>query len=48
VQRELFRLRDFVRRRRRDPRDAEDILRDVFFKLVEPNRLLLAMDHVAD
>jgi RNA polymerase sigma factor (sigma-70 family) len=29
-----------------DPRDAEDILQDVFYKLVEANRLLMPIDHV--
>ena len=27
-----------------DPRDAEDILQDVFYKLVEANRLLMPID----
>ena len=30
-----------------DPRDAEDILQDVFCELVEANRLLMPVDHVA-
>jgi RNA polymerase sigma factor (sigma-70 family) len=46
VQREQSRLRNFIRRRVPDPRDAEDILQDVFFKLVEANRLLMPIDHV--
>jgi RNA polymerase sigma factor (sigma-70 family) len=29
-----------------DPRDAEDILQDVFYKLVEANRLLMPIEHV--
>jgi len=29
-----------------DPRDAEDILQDVFSALVEANRLLMPIDHV--
>ena len=29
-----------------DPLDAEDILQDVFFKLVEANRLLMPIEHV--
>ena len=29
-----------------DPRDAEDILQDVFFELVEANRLLMPIEHV--
>jgi RNA polymerase sigma factor (sigma-70 family) len=46
VQREQSRLRNFIRRRVPDPRDAEDILQDVFFELVEANRLLMPIDHV--
>lgn len=46
VQRERSRLRDFIRRRVPDPRDAEDVLQDVFYKLVEANRLLMPIDHV--
>ena len=29
-----------------DPRDADDILQDVFYELVEANRLLMPIDHV--
>lgn len=46
VTREQPRLRDFIRRRVPDPRDAEDVLQDVFYKLVEANRLLMPIDHV--
>jgi RNA polymerase sigma factor (sigma-70 family) len=46
VKREGSRLRNFIRRRVSDPRDAEDILQDVFYKLVEANRLLMPIDHV--
>ena len=46
VKREQSRLRHFIRRRVPDPRDAEDILQDVFYKLVEANRLLMPIDHV--
>src|SRR3982751_1425171 len=46
VKREQSRLRNFIRRRVADPGDAEDILQDVFFKLVEANRLLMPIDHV--
>ena len=46
VEREESRLRRFIRRRVPDPRDAEDILQDVFYKLVEANRLLMPIDHV--
>src|SRR6186713_121970 len=46
VDREQSRLRRFIRRRVPDPRDAEDILQDVFYELVEANRLLMPIDHV--
>lgn len=46
VTREQPRLRNFIRSRVPDPRDAEDILQDVFFELVEANRLLMPIDHV--
>ncbi len=46
VDREQRRLRNFIRRRVPDPRDAEDILQDVFCELVEANRLLMPIEHV--
>jgi RNA polymerase sigma factor (sigma-70 family) len=46
VAEERSRLRNFIRRRVPDPSDAEDILQDVFYKLVEANRLLMPIDHV--
>ena len=46
VKREQSRLRSFIRRRVPDPRDAEDVLQDVFFALVEANRLLMPIEHV--
>lgn len=46
VKREQLRLRNFIRRRVPDPRDAEDILQDVFYELVEANRLLMPVEHV--
>src|SRR6266540_1700648 len=46
VKRERSRLWNFIRRRVPDPRDAEDILQDVFYKLLEANRLLMPIDHV--
>jgi len=46
VDREHSRLRRFIRRRVPDPRDAEDILQDVWSELVEANRLLMPIDHV--
>src|SRR5262245_48546229 len=46
VAQEASRLRRFINRRVSDPRDAEDILQDVFSELVEANRLLMPIDHV--
>jgi RNA polymerase sigma factor (sigma-70 family) len=46
VTREQSRLRNFVRRRVPDRRDAEDILQDVFYELVKANRLLMPIDHI--
>lgn len=40
------RLRDFIRSRVPDARDAEDILQDVFYELVEANRLLMPIEHL--
>src|SRR6266496_1740492 len=45
VRRERWRLRNFIRRRVPDPGDAEDILQDVFYRLVEANRLLMPIEH---
>lgn len=46
VEREGSRLSRFIRRRVADPLDAEDILQDVFFELVEANRLLMPIEHL--
>jgi RNA polymerase sigma factor (sigma-70 family) len=46
IAREQSRLRNFIRSRVRDPRDAEDVLQDVFYELVEANRLLMPIDHL--
>jgi RNA polymerase sigma factor (sigma-70 family) len=46
IARDEPRLRNFIRRRVPDPRDAEDILQDVFYELVEANRLLMPIEHV--
>ena len=46
VNREQTRLRNFIRRRVADPLDAEDILQDVLYELVEANRLLMPIEHV--
>jgi RNA polymerase sigma factor (sigma-70 family) len=44
--RERSRLRNFIGRRVPDPSDVEDIVQDVFSRLVEANRLLMPIDHV--
>ena len=46
VAEERSRLRNFIRRRVPDAADAEDVLQEVFYKLVEANRLLMPIDHV--
>jgi len=43
---ERSRLRNFIRRRVPDPSDAEDIVQEVFYELVEANRLLMPIEHV--
>jgi RNA polymerase sigma factor (sigma-70 family) len=47
VGREHDRLRSFIRRRVADPADAEDILQDVFFELVQAYRLLQPIEEVS-
>lgn len=39
-------LRAFVRRRVANPADVEDIVQEVFYELVEANRLLMPIDHI--
>jgi RNA polymerase sigma factor (sigma-70 family) len=46
VEQQRFRLRSFIRRRVPDPSDAEDIVQEVFYELVEANRLLMPIEHV--
>jgi len=46
ISEERSRLRNFIRRRVPDPADVEDILQEVFYELVEANRLLMPIDHV--
>jgi len=46
VVKERSRLRNFIRRRVPDPSDAEDIVQEVFYELVEANRLLMPIEHV--
>jgi RNA polymerase sigma factor (sigma-70 family) len=46
VKRERSRLLNFIRRRVPDPADAEDVLQEVFYRLVEANRLLMPIEHI--
>src|SRR5947209_9350735 len=46
VHEERSRLRNFIRRRVPDPSDVEDIVQEVFYELVEANRLLMPIEHV--
>ena len=43
---ERSRLRAFIRRRVPDASDVEDIVQEVFYELVEANRLLMPIEHV--
>ncbi len=47
VTREWSRLRGFIGRRVPDSRDAEDILQEVFYELVEANQRLMPIAHVS-
>jgi RNA polymerase sigma factor (sigma-70 family) len=40
------RLRNFIRRRVANEADVEDLLQEVFYELVEANRLLMPIEHV--
>jgi RNA polymerase sigma factor (sigma-70 family) len=46
VSRDEPRLRSFIRRRVTDPGDAEDILQDVFYELVEAYRMMKPVEQV--
>jgi RNA polymerase sigma factor (sigma-70 family) len=46
VSREQPRLRNFIRKRVADPGDAEDILQDVFYELVEAYRMMQPIEEV--
>jgi RNA polymerase sigma factor (sigma-70 family) len=46
IAKERSRLRNFIRRRVPDPADVDDLLQEVFFELVQANRLLMPIDHV--
>ncbi len=43
---ERSRLHAFIRRRVPDASDVEDIVQEVFYRLVEANRLLMPIEHV--
>ena len=47
VKLERARLRNFIRRRVPDERDAEDILQDVFYELVEAYRMMKPIERVS-
>jgi len=46
IDREKTRLRNFIRRRVADPSDAEDILQEVFYELVETYRLMRPIEQI--
>lgn len=46
LERDESRLRNFIRKRVGDPGDAEDILQDVFYELVEAYRLMKPVEQV--
>jgi RNA polymerase sigma factor (sigma-70 family) len=46
IEREQPRLRNFIRRRVVDPRDAEDILQEVFYELIEAYRTMKPIEQV--
>jgi RNA polymerase sigma factor (sigma-70 family) len=46
INREQTRLRNFIRKRVADPGDAEDILQEVFYELVEAYRMMKPVEQV--
>jgi len=46
IEREQSRLRNFIRRRVADREDAEDVLQDVFYELVEAYRMMKPVEQV--
>src|SRR6201993_360004 len=46
VAEERSRLRNFIRKRVPNDADVEDLLQEVFYELVEANRLLMPIEHV--
>ncbi len=47
IEREQARLRNFIRRRVPDREDAEDILQEVFYELIEAYRLMKPVERVS-
>jgi DNA-directed RNA polymerase specialized sigma24 family protein len=46
IEREQSRLRNFIRKRVMDESDAEDILQEVFYELVQAYRLMKPVEQV--
>ncbi len=46
IEREQSRLRNFIRRRVADREDAEDVLQDVFYELVEAYRMMKPVEQI--
>jgi len=46
VAEERSRLRNFIRKRVSNEADVEDLLQEVFYELVEANRLMMPIEHV--
>jgi RNA polymerase sigma factor (sigma-70 family) len=46
ISQQRSRLRNFIRRRVPNEADAEDLLQEVFYELVEANRLLMPIEYV--
>jgi RNA polymerase sigma factor (sigma-70 family) len=47
VEKESSRLFAFIKKRVPDETDAEDILQDVFYQLIESNRMMKTIDHLS-
>lgn len=47
IAKERPRLRNFIRKRVPNESDADDLLQEVFYELVQANRLLMPVDYVA-
>ena len=46
IAKERSRLRNFIRKRVPNDADVEDLLQEVYYELVEANRLLMPIEHV--